>query len=366
MSTSDSKILIVDDIPENIQVLRETLENVGHNVSAASSGESALNVLKRVSIDLVLLDIMMPGLSGFDTCSLIKNNPTTKNIPIIFITAKASPEDISKAFKIGAVDYIIKPFNNDEVIARVHTHLALTKSNLALIELNQQKDKFLGMAAHDLRNPLSSVLGYLDLLLSEQETITVDEQREFLTTSINACKIMRTLIGDLLDISAISQGKFSLDMQEFDLRQLLAERLDICKYSAKSKSMSIDIRGCDSVNCFADRNRIGQVIENLLSNAIKYSPIGSNIIIDIVDDPTIIRIDILDQGPGLSNSDIENLFKDFKTLSAKPTGNESSTGLGLSISRRVMDAHKGSITARNLDPCGSCFSIEFTKRRMAA
>jgi len=362
MNVKGSRILLVDDTPANIDVLRETLENAGYNIAAASSGEKALKIVERIEVDLILLDVMMPGLSGFDTCKALKQNSSTANIPVIFITAKAAPEDISNAFQLGAVDYVIKPFNNDEVLARVCTHLSLQKSNNSLVELNNQKDTFLGMAAHDLRSPLSGVLGYLELLLEENDSISVSERREFIGTAIQACSNMRMLIGDLLDTAAISQGSISLSISDFGLVDLVRERCNICQFSATKKSMSISLLGISHLTSYADRTRIGQVIDNLLTNAIKFSPSGSNITVEILTKNDIDIVNIMDQGPGLSISDKENLFSDFKTLSAKPTGNESSTGLGLSISKRVMDAHDGKIVASNLNPTGACFSIEFPSK----
>ncbi|MFV2055608.1 MAG: response regulator [Thiohalomonadales bacterium] len=362
MNVKGSRILLVDDTPANIDVLRETLENVGYNIAAASSGEKALNIVKRIKVDLILLDVMMPGLSGFDTCKALKNNVTTEHIPIIFITAKAAPEDISNAFQLGAVDYVVKPFNNSEILARVRTHLSLQKSHDSLVALNNQKDSFLGMAAHDLRSPLSGVLGYLELLLEEDDSISVSERRKFVSTAIKACSNMRMLIGDLLDTAAISRGAISINSCDFDLVELVRERCDICRFSANKKSMSISLLGSSVLTSFADRARMGQVIDNLLTNAIKYSPAGSSITIEILTKNDTDIVKVMDQGPGLSVSDIENLFSDFKTLSAKPTGNEFSTGLGLSISKRVMDAHNGKVTASNLHPTGACFSIELPSK----
>jgi len=175
-------VLIVDDIPENLQVLGNILLQKGLDVGFATNGEEALEAIEYSKPDIILLDIMMPGMSGITVCQKLKANPETKDIPVIFITAKAQPEDIIKGFEVGAVDYVTKPFNSGELIARVSIQLELKKSrdliakqNQELHELNATKDKFFSIIAHDLRGPFSGLLGLTDLLSQEGETMQTDE-----------------------------------------------------------------------------------------------------------------------------------------------------------------------------------------------
>ena len=182
-------ILIVDDIPKNLQVLSSILSFEGYQISFASSGSQALNIIETSLPDLILLDIMMPIMDGYEVCKILKSNPRTKDIPIIFLTGKVEAEDIVHGLKIGAVDYITKPFNSAELLSRVHTHIELKLSRDAivkynyeleeskkqLLELNASKDKFFSIIAHDLRSPFTGFIGLSQLLSEEYDSINKEE-----------------------------------------------------------------------------------------------------------------------------------------------------------------------------------------------
>ena len=211
------KILVVDDTPANIDILLQTLEPEGYKISVASSGEVALDLVSQARPDLILLDIMMPGMDGYETCRRLKSENSTSEIPIIFITAKNETIDIVKGFSSGGVDFITKPFRHEEVSARIRTHLQLSVlmkqlevKNRQLEELNDLKNKFLGMASHDLRNPIASIQGYSKFLIDAREGADPETRAEFLNHIFEISDQMLQLLNDLLDISVIESGKLEI------------------------------------------------------------------------------------------------------------------------------------------------------------
>jgi len=359
------KILIVDDTPANIDILDLFLEKEGYKISIAQSGESALDLADRIFPDLILLDVMMPGIDGFETCRHLKANEKTQHIPIIFITARNEPTDIVKGFSVGGVDYITKPFSQEEVCSRIHLHLKLKMlmadleaKNKKLAELNDIKNKFLGMASHDLRNPISTIHGYSKILLDHGETLAEDDKKEFLQSIHKVSNDMLTLLGDLLNISAIESGKLDLRLKKNSLIKVVEERVRMYQVMAERKNIATHLDIEEIANFSFDANRISQVIDNLLSNAIKFSPPGKEIYIQLRQKNGRVKFSVRDQGPGISLEDQDKLFKHFQKLKARPTADESSHGLGLAIAKKMVAAHKGEITVQSQPGSGATFSFE--------
>ncbi|MDA0691757.1 MAG: hybrid sensor histidine kinase/response regulator [Nitrospinae bacterium] len=363
--SQEQQILIVDDTPANIDVLDQFLEKEGYKISVAPSGESALDLAARIAPDLILLDVMMPGIDGFETCRRLQANIKTREIPIIFITAKNETEDIVKGFSLGGVDYITKPFRREEVCARIHLHLkmqrlmqALEAKNAKLAELNDLKNTFLGMASHDLRNPIAAIQGFSNLLLDHGKILPEETKKEFLQSIHKVSQDMLTLLEDLLNISIIESGKLNLHFQRSSLKQLVEERVRMYQVVADRKNITFHLDIGAVAEFDFDPNRISQVIDNLLTNAIKFSPSGKNIYISLEAKDNRAKFSVRDQGPGITAEDQDKLFKHFQKLKAKPTGNETSHGLGLAIAKRMVEAHKGQITVDSHSESGSTFSFE--------
>jgi len=363
-ATGGPKILIVDDTPANIDVLDLFLEKEGHKISIAQSGESALDLADRISPDLILLDVMMPGIDGFETCRRLKSNDKTRDIPIIFITARNESADIIKGFSLGGVDYITKPFSQEEVCARVHLHLKLKTlmadlegKNQKLAELNDLKNKFIGMASHDLRNPISTIQGFSKILLDHGETLAEDAKNEFLQSIHKVSNDMLTLLGDLLNISTIESGKLELQVKLGSLKLLVEERVRMYQVMAERKNLATHLDIEEIAEFSFDPSRISQVIDNLLSNAIKFSPPGKEIYIWLEQKNGQAKFSVRDQGPGISPGDQDKLFKHFQKLKARPTADEPSHGLGLAIAKKMVEAHKGEITVESQPGSGATFSF---------
>jgi two-component system sensor histidine kinase/response regulator len=363
--SGDLKILIVDDTPANIDILDLFLEKEGYKISIAQSGETALKLARRISPDLILLDIMMPGIDGFETCRRLKSEENTCDIPIIFITARNEPADIVKGFSVGGVDYITKPFSQEEVCARIHLHLKLKilmtemdAKNKKLVQLNDLKNKFLGMASHDLRNPISTIQGFSKIMLDHGDTLTEEDKKEFLLSIHKVSNDMLNLLGDLLNISTIESGRLDLHLEAGSLKLLVEERVRMYQVMAERKNIATHLDIGKIADFSFDANRISQVIDNLLSNAIKFSPAGKEIFIGLGQENGQAKFSVRDQGPGISPDDQDKLFKHFQKLKARPTADESSHGLGLAIAKKMVEAHEGKIAVSS--PLGSGATFSFT------
>ena len=234
----------------------------------------------------------------------------------------------------------------------------LTQSNAKLMELNDLKNKFLGMASHDLRNPLASIKGYAKFLLDKGKNIKEDTRQEFLNTIYSASKNMVGLLADLLDISVIESGQLNLNLQTASMKHLAEDRVHLQKILAEKKEISIQM----TLEAMPDfpfaANRMGQVIDNLLGNAIKFSPPGKDIHVRLAAKGEMARFSVTDEGPGISREERGRLFEHFQKLSARPTGGENSSGLGLAIARRIVEEHHGNIEVESEPGSGSTFIVE--------
>jgi two-component system sensor histidine kinase/response regulator len=360
-------ILVVDDILRNLQVIGNILEDEGYEISVATNGEEALEIVQEEIPDLILLDVMMPGMNGFEVCRRLKEMEKIKEIPVIFLTAKTETEDIIKGFEIGGVDYISKPFKKEELLIRIKTHLQLkfskeiiVQKNIRLEQLNKEKNEFLGIAAHDLKNPLSTIKGYAELMEIDAANMSSDEIIEFAGQIKSMSQYMFQIIIDLLDMNAIEEGKMKMNPVDFEVVTVIMNGLS--KFTAPSQKKNINIKfepESYSLSAFADEGRTQQVLDNLVSNALKFSPFDKNIYVKTYPfDMERVCIEIKDEGPGISEEDQKKLFGKFTKLTARPTGNENSTGLGLSIVKKIVENMGGMIWCEST--LGEGASFKFT------
>ena len=360
-----SNVLVVDDITKNLQVVGTMLRNAGYAVTPATSGAEALKGIRVRVPDLVLLDLMMPEMDGLEVCRRLKADPLTQSIPVIFLTASNEMEHLVKGFEVGAVDYVTKPFNAPELLARVRTHLELKqardvifRNGLELRRLNDEKNEFMGIAAHDLRSPLNAVKGYSEMVLEDPALGT--ENTELVQKIHEAAARMAEMVQNLLDANRIERGEMQLRLAPIDLAAGVAAVLETQRARAAAKQQSIQmLHEAGALMVQADATVLTQVIENLVSNAVKYSPTGKNIYVRLSRSSEGTRCEVQDEGPGLSAEDQKKLFGKFARLTAKPTGGEHSTGLGLSIVKKMVEAMNGKVWCESELGRGATFIVEF-------
>jgi signal transduction histidine kinase len=349
-------ILVVDDIAANRNLLRQTLEPRGYEVLLASNGQMALKVISRTRPDLVLMDVNMPEMDGYEACRRLKAIPELAAVPVIFITANDDSESLVQGFEAGGVDYIAKPFKEKEVLMRVQTHVTIHLLTHALREMNNEKNEFMGIAAHDLRNPLSAIKGYTEMIIEDAQTLKHAELERNGRRVLEAVSRMAEMVGNLLDANRIERGEMHLDLVTVVPATIVAAVLETQRSRAAAKRQVLHWQNdAGSVPVLADRVVLTQVVENLLSNAIKYSPPEKNIFVRLRTEEQSINIEVRDEGPGLSAEDQKRLFGKFARLSAKPTGGEHSTGLGLSIVKKMVEAMNGKVWCESEPGNGATF-----------
>lgn len=360
-----SLILITDDNPKNLQLLGSLLRQEEYSVAAAMSGAETITALENLSPDLILLDVMMPGMDGFEVCQKLKAEPRTRNIPIIFITALNETENLLRGFEVGGLDYITKPFVSAELHARVRTHLALKhfqdelrEKNEELARLNNEKNELLGIVAHDLRNPLTVVQGCAQLLDTDSVPLP-ESDRELLNKISTSTERMIELVNNLLDVNAIEQGQMRLKSETFDLRSVVQQIIQSHVSQAVAKKIQVIFTPPPSpLSVTADASATMQIIDNLISNALKYSPCEREINVRLHLHESRVRCEVKDQGPGLNADDLKKLFGKFARLSARPTNGEQSVGLGLSIVKKLTESMSGRVWCESELGKGASFILE--------
>lgn len=363
-SFAGKRILLVDDDRMNLRILRGILQGEGYVLYDADTGEKALELYEIHRPDLVLLDVMLPGINGFETCRELQKRYSNDAAPVVFITAKSESDDVVEGFSAGGIDYLPKPFRPKEALARIRTHLhnrLLVAQQRTLVDqlsrANAAKNRFLGMAAHDLRNPLASIRGLAEFLQDPSMGALSADQRDLVDTIHTASQSMLAMVNELLDVATIEAGELKLQLDPHDVAELVEKSIFLNGMEAAKKQTSILFIERTSVTLAIDGPKITQVIDNLLSNAVKYSPPGSTIRVALATTADTCTIAVRDEGPGIPEAERDRLFKDFSRLSAKPTGGEKSTGLGLAICRKIVEAHHGTVSAHNLPDRGSEFKV---------
>jgi signal transduction histidine kinase len=356
--TKKARILVVDDITKNLQVVGTMLRNAGYEVMPTTSGAQALERVRAQLPDLILLDLMMPEMDGLEVCRRLKAGEATRQTPVIFLTASNEMEHLVQGFEVGAVDYVTKPFNPPELLARVQTHVQLRQARERLREMNDEKNEFMGIVAHDLRSPLGTIGGFAELLLAEPQ-MPRTEMEDFLRRIRDGATGMAEMVRNLLDANRIERGEMELKLAQTDLATLVASVVETHRPRAAVKNQAIHFDTVsEPLEILTDPNVTVQVIDNLVSNAVKYSPQGKNVFVRLDRTPEAVRCEVQDEGPGLSVEDQKKLFGKFSRLSAKPTGGEGSTGLGLSIVKKMVEAMKGKVWCESELGKGAKFVVQ--------
>jgi len=358
------KILIIDDIAENIKVAANVLKKHNFNISYAKSGKAGIERAEKVRFDLILLDIMMPELDGFEVCRLLKKNQKTREIPVIFLTAKADEESLRRGFEAGGVDFITKPFKTTELLARVNTHIQLkfvqeqlSRTNEEIRLANENKDKLLSIIAHDLRNPFSVLITFSKLIMDSFDEFSREDILTYMQSFYDTSKQGFNLLDNLLKWSKSQTGKMEIIRERLDMNDLVEETVTLLNSQALNKNIKLTNNVRDNLFAFADTNMILTVLRNLISNAIKFTKKGGVVKIEGRKEHDQIVIDVIDNGVGIDEDDIPKIFRIDIKHSTSGTEGERGTGLGIILCKEFIEKNNGTLNIKSKLNEGSTFSF---------
>ena len=356
-----ARILVVDDQPANIQIVGSVLGNLGCEIIPAADGPTALKRVALRTPDLILLDLLMPGMGGCEVCQRLKENPDCKDIPVIFLSAADDKDLIVRALDSGGVDYITKPFSRAELVSRVRTQLALKTARDRLTQLAEDKDELLGILAHDLKNHLGGLNMSAELMKRQTEKFKDERLTQLSDNMIRSSALALAFVKEFLANAAADHG-FSLKPGVANLSDIAAATIAQHQETARRKKITIQsdfLNG--AVMARADVSALGQVLDNLISNALKFSPPGKRIFVSVHPAGSHAECFVRDEGPGFTAEDKTRMFRRYGRLSARPTGGEPSTGLGLSIVHKLVRAMGGELACESNPGQGAAFTVRLPR-----
>lgn len=363
-------ILIVDDVPQNIQVVANILQKEHYHMAFAQNGKTALELVRRAPFDLILLDIMMPEMDGMMVCEELKHDPLTRDIPVIFLTARTEVEDILRGFEKGAVDYVSKPFNSAELLARVKSHLdlraareELKKANQELHILNATKDKFFSIIAHDLRNPIQSLILASDLLRTHFDSFHEEKKKDYIERFYSNATLIAGLLENLLEWSNSQQGRLTVIPHRLYLARLTEESLQLAARQAEGKNIVITTSVPGDLEAWGDQKMAQTILRNLIANAVKFTPRGGTIEINGRDAGDYAEISIADSGCGIDEETLAQLFRIDCHKTTPGADGEKGTGLGLILCKEFLEKNGGAITVSSRPGVGSTFVFTLPKKK---
>lgn len=347
-------LLVVDDDENSRDMLSRRLQLEDFETATAADGYQALELIKKEAFDLIVLDVMMPGISGLEVLQKLRETHTVADLPVVMATAKDASGDVVEALGIGANDYVTKPLDIKILLARIETQLSLLRLRRERDALMELKDEFISIASHDLKSPITSVLGFARVLAMRLPpgTAMTEEMYACLDRIVNASHTMRRIVEDFLDFQALRDGRIELDKKPIDLNVLGEQAVE--SHGERAADKQIELRAefaQDLPQTEADQPRVAQVVQNYIDNAIKFGEAGTIVTVRTRCDEQNLVFEVSDTGPGLTEHDLKKVFGKYAKLSNKPTKGEKSSGLGLSICKALIELHGGQVGVYN-NPVG--------------
>lgn len=371
INPSEYKILIVDDVLSNVFLLKVLLTNENFTIATANNGQQALEQVDKESPDLILLDVMMPGMSGFEVAQRLKENPNTAEIPIIFLTALNSTTDIVQGFQVGANDFISKPFNKEELIIRVSHQVSLVAAKRLILSKTEElertiaaRDKLYSVIAHDLRSPMGSIKMVLNMLILNLPIEKIGhEMYDLLTQANQTTEDVFALLDNLLKWTKSQIGKMNVVFQDVNLVEVVDSVIEIFKMVASVKKVAIRVETPKQMFVYADIDMLKTVIRNLLSNALKFSHEGSEIILKIEQTDDKVVVSVQDYGCGISEEGQQKLLHADTHFSTYGTNNEEGSGLGLLLCQDFVLKNNGKLWFTSQEGEGTTFSFSLPLKK---
>ncbi|HEY4101076.1 MAG TPA: hybrid sensor histidine kinase/response regulator [Gemmatimonadales bacterium] len=355
------RVLVVDDQEPNRQLLHDMLSIDGHDVIEAADGVTALALAATRDPDVILLDVSMPGLDGFEVCERLRQSPVTAATPVLLITALDQRENRIRGVAAGANDYLVKPIDRDEVSLRVRNairmramHRTVEHQFQELQRLERMRDDLVVMVAHDLRSPLTGLRGFLELMQEDVGHELAPTYLEMLTESIRAVDQLNGMIGDMLDVSRMEADALPINRRSLDLRQVAVEALSSLGPQPSFHRIPVAIGG-DAAKVSADGPLLQRVVTNLMANAMRFSPRGEEVRVTVAEEDGGGVMRIRDKGPGIPEAEQARIFDKFIQIGDSRTTRARSSGLGLTFCRMVVERHQGKIGVRSAVGTGSEF-----------
>lgn len=371
INPSEYKILIVDDVMSNVLLLKVLLTNEKFAIATASNGRQALEQVEKENPDLVLLDVMMPDMSGFEVAQHLKSNPNTADIPIIFLTALNSTADIVKGFQVGANDFISKPFNKEELIIRVTHQISLVAAKRLILSKTEElqrtiagRDKLYSVIAHDLRSPMGSIKMVLNMLILNLPSEKIGaEMYELLTMANQTTEDVFSLLDNLLKWTKSQIGKLNVVYQDVYLVEVTDGVIEIFSMVASLKKIRIREMKPEKMMVNADIDMLKTVVRNLLSNAIKFSKENSEVLVKMEEVDGMAVVSVQDYGCGISEEGQKKLLHTDTHFSTFGTNNEEGSGLGLLLCKDFVVKNGGKLWFTSKEGEGSIFSFSIPVKK---
>lgn len=371
INPSEYKILIVDDVMSNVLLLKVLLTNEKFAIATASNGRQALEQVEKENPDLVLLDVMMPDMSGFEVAQHLKSNPNTADIPIIFLTVLNSTADIVKGFQVGANDFISKPFNKEELIIRVTHQISLVAAKRLILSKTEElqrtiagRDKLYSVIAHDLRSPMGSIKMVLNMLILNLPSEKIGaEMYELLTMANQTTEDVFSLLDNLLKWTKSQIGKLNVVYQDVDLVEVTDGVIEIFSMVASLKKIKIREMKPEKMMVNADIDMLKTVVRNLLSNAIKFSKENSEVLVKMEEVDGMAVVSVQDHGCGISEEGQKKLLHTDTHFSTFGTNNEEGSGLGLLLCKDFVVKNGGKLWFTSKEGEGSIFSFSIPVKK---
>ena len=371
INPSEYKILIVDDVMSNVLLLKVLLTNEKFAIATASNGRQALEQVEKENPDLVLLDVMMPDMSGFEVAQHLKSNPNTADIPIIFLTALNSTADIVKGFQVGANDFISKPFNKEELIIRVTHQISLVAAKRLILSKTEElqrtiagRDKLYSVIAHDLRSPMGSIKMVLNMLILNLPSEKIGaEMYELLTMANQTTEDVFSLLDNLLKWTKSQIGKLNVVYQDVDLVEVTDGVIEIFSMVASLKKIRIREMKPEKMMVNADIDMLKTGVRNLLSNAIKFSKENSEVLVKMEEVDGMAVVSVQDYGCGISEEGQKKLLHTDTHFSTFGTNNEEGSGLGLLLCKDFVVKNGGKLWFTSKEGEGSIFSFSIPVKK---
>ena len=357
-------LLVADDNKSNLKLLTSILHENNYRIAIALTGVKVLEFVEKEIPDLILLDIMMPEMDGYEVCKRLKSNDKTKDIPILFLTAKVETDDIVLGFNLGGADYVLKPFKKEELLVRIRTQLELSESRKLILKLNNMKDRLFSIISHDLKSSLGLSMNFFQLLTEKNPDLMELDREELLLQLKDESQKTYNLLENLLFWARDQQNLQEIKIETLNLNGIINEIYNLFSNKAKNKNVNLITNIAEDIFIDCDREMINIVFRNLVSNALKFTKSGDKITISAIAKTDTVQIEISDTGVGISPENLDKMFRLDQFMTTKGTLGEAGTGLGLSLCKEFIKKNNGKIEVQSEINIGTKFLIHLPKSNL--